>query len=554
MSRALARTLILLTVLGLTGSSILLGAPRAAAEDYRRIGGAGSTWSFNAVDDWISNVKQYGMTIDFNPGGSSFGRSQFKNGSTDFAVTEIPYGLTDNGQVDAAPPWPMAYLPIVAGGTSFMYNLKIGGNRVTNLRLSGETVAKIFTGRITKWNDPQVQAENPSLKLPETPVRPVIRSDGSGTTAQLTTWFTKRYQQIWDDYCTRTSRGGPCGMTSFYPQVSGNNWPALGSSDGVAKTVANDRNDGTITYVEYSYALNARFPVVKLLNAAGYYIEPDGRNVSVALKHVQINPTDLTQQLDGVYDAPETTAYPLSSYSYMAVHTSAIGDFSPEKGHTLAAFGYYFLCEGQQKADKLGYSPLTPDLVRSGFQQLARIPGSEQRGFDAAKCNNPTFGAGGANPYADGAAKPQDCDKLGSATQCTTGTGGNKASTAASKGGTKTAGSTGTAATGGGTGGTAPAGSDGGAGTAGGVDGQAGAGGDPALTGGTDGGAGAGGGGQQYAADAVALSNASGNGLRHTVMVIAALLLGAVIVLPPVAAGRAARRARTAGSAEGEQR
>ncbi|WP_371496953.1 phosphate ABC transporter permease PstA [Kitasatospora sp. NBC_00374] len=553
LSRVLARTLTLFAAFALLGSSLLAGAPRAAAEDYHRIGGAGSTWSFNAVDDWISNVKQYGMTIDFNPGGSSYGRSQFKNGSTDFAVTEIPYGLTDNGQVDAAPPWPMAYLPIVAGGTSFMYNLKIGGTRVTNLRLSGETVAKLFTGQITKWNDPAVQAENPSLKLPETEVRPVVRSDGSGTTAQLTTWLSKRYPQIWDAYCTKTPRGGPCGMTSFFPLIGGRNWPALGSSDGVAKTVANDRNDGTITYVEYSYALNSRFPVVKLLNAAGYYVEPNGKDVSTALKHVQINPTDLTQQLDGVYDAPEPAAYPLSSYSYMAVHTTEVGDFKPDKGHTLAAFGYYFLCEGQQKADQLGYSPLTEDLVKSGFQQLAKIPGSERRAFDAGKCNNPTFGPGGTNPYAASADQPQDCDKKGSTVQCATGTGGNKATTPVSKGGGKTAAARGAATSG--TPGTATAGAGtaaGGAGAAaGGADGQGAAAGDPAQEG--DAGGSGGSGGQQYAADAVALSHASGTGLRHTLMLVAGLLLGAVIVLPPVVAGRSARRARSLDGGEGER-
>ena len=77
-------------------------------------------------------------------------------------------------------------MPIVAGGTSFMYNLKIGGKRVTNLRLSGETLAKIFTGGITTWNDPAIEADNPGSTLPARKIVPVVRSDGSGTTAQLT--------------------------------------------------------------------------------------------------------------------------------------------------------------------------------------------------------------------------------------------------------------------------------------------------------------------------------------------------------------------------------
>ncbi|GAA0677694.1 hypothetical protein GCM10010193_33730 [Kitasatospora atroaurantiaca] len=532
----ISRTVTVLAALALICSSLLLGAaPRAAAEDYRRISGAGSTWSSNAMDSWISNVRQYGMTIDFDAQGSSYGRNQFKNGATDFAVSEIPYGLTDGGQFDAPPPWPMAYLPIVAGGTSFMYNLKIGGQRVTNLRLSGDVIAKIFTGRITRWNDPAVQADNPGLKMPDVAVRPVVRSDGSGTTAQLTTWMSKRQQNIWDDYCRSTPRHTPCGTTSFFPLLNGSTWQALGTSVAVANAVANESNVGAITYVEYSYALNSNFPVVKMLNRSGYYVEPNGRNVSVALKSAAINPSDLTQQLDGVYDSTERSAYPLSSYSYMAVHTSEVGTFSRDKGRTLAAFGYYFLCEGQKQADGLGYSPLTPQLVKSAFEQFAKVPGSEARAFDASKCTNPTFGPGGHNPYAESADPPQDCDRKGSATQCGTGTGGAKQTTPV---GTGSGGGAGSAS-----GGAAGSGGAGGAGAAGGTGGAAGgsaAGGDPALTGG-GGDGGAAGGGQQVSADSVAISATAGSGLRHALMLIAGALLGGVIVLPPLVAGRAAR-------------
>ncbi|MFB9369442.1 phosphate ABC transporter permease PstA [Kitasatospora albolonga] len=573
----LTRTLTLLTALAVVAGSLLLGAaPRAEAADYRRISGAGSTWSSNAVDAWVTNVRQYGMTIDFDAQGSSYGRNQFKNQATDFAVTEIPYGLTDGGQFDAPPPFPMAYLPIVAGGTSFMYNLKINGKRVDNLRLSGDTLTKLFTGVITKWNDPLVAADNPGLALPNVAVRPVVRSDGSGTTAQLTTWMSKRHQGTWDAYCAKTSRHAPCGVTSFYPLLPGSTWQSLGTSIAVANAVATDSNNGAITYVEYSYALNARFPVVKVLNDAGYYVEPTARNVSVALGHAGIN-QDLTQRLDDVYSSPEKNAYPLSSYSYMAVHTSATQSFPDEKGKTLSAFGYYFLCEGQRQADKLGYSPLTQQLVKSGFEQLAKVPGSEGRAFDANACTNPTFGPNGTNPFAAGAPMPQECDKKG-AQMCGTATGGAGASGGSnSSGGSGGSGSTaggGTAGSGGargtaagaagstggagGTGGAAAGGSSGGAagGAAGGASGGANGGaagggsgdpalggGDPALGGGGGGGAAGGGdGGQQVSATQVEIAASASSGLRHSLMLVAGLLLGAVIVLPPLVAGRAARR------------
>src|SRR5262245_5760804 len=108
------------------------------AQSYVPISGAGSTWSANALDQWRKNVNQYGMRISYAPTGSTDGRNQFKAGQADFAVSEIPYGLTDAGVVDRPPDRGFAYMPIVAGGTSFMYNLKIGNNRVTNLRLTGE--------------------------------------------------------------------------------------------------------------------------------------------------------------------------------------------------------------------------------------------------------------------------------------------------------------------------------------------------------------------------------------------------------------------------------
>ncbi len=88
----------------------------------------------------------------------------FANGVTQFG-TDIPYAIADSSEIESLPNRAFAYMPIVAGGTALMYNLTIAGKRVTNLRLSGDSVAKIFTGDITQWNDPQIAAENPVLSL-----------------------------------------------------------------------------------------------------------------------------------------------------------------------------------------------------------------------------------------------------------------------------------------------------------------------------------------------------------------------------------------------------
>ncbi|CCH28431.1 phosphate ABC transporter substrate-binding protein PstS [Actinosynnema sp. NPDC047251] len=411
----------ILAVLAVLG--LLLGStPSAlAAQNYTPISGAGSTWSYNALDQWRKNVVQYGMRISFSGTGSTDGRNQFRSGQVDFAVSEIPFGLKDGDKVEPSPDKDsFAYMPIVAGGTSLMYNLKIGGKRVTNLRLSGEVVTKMFTGAITSWADPAIARDNPGLKLPNRKVVPVVRSDGSGTTAQFTTWMASRHPAVWDDYCRRAQRATPCGFTSNYPLIS----PVVGQNGslGVANYVRQEGSEGSITYVEYSYARNARFPVAKLLNTKGYYVEPKASAVAVALLKARIR-DDLTQVLDDVYTNDDARSYPMSSYSYMILPVKETGKFNGDKGRTLSDFAYYFLCEGQQQADRLGFSPLPINLVRAGMDQVARVPGTTKQNKDLGKCNNPTFSADGSNTLATNAPQPPDCDKQGPA-QCAEGTGG----------------------------------------------------------------------------------------------------------------------------------
>jgi phosphate transport system substrate-binding protein len=402
---------------------LFLAAPSAVAQNYVPITGSGSTWSSNALDQWRRNVYSlYGITVQFDGAGSSKGRADFKAQQVNFGVSEIEYGLTDGGIKDQEPGFPYAYMPIVAGGTSFMYNLKIGNKRVTNLRLSGEVIAKIFTRQITSWADPAIKADNPGLTLPGRQIVPVVRSDGSGTTAQFTRWLAAKHGGIWDAFCGRAN----CGFTSVYPQ----NKPGIqsrGQSTGVANFVQQASGEGAITYVEYSYAKNAGFPVAKVLNEKGYYIEPTAKSVAVALLDADIR-ADLTQELARVYGkgtATDARSYPLSSYSYMILPTAENTRTKAAQGRTLSDFAYYFLCEGQQQAEALGYSPLPVNLVEAGVKQVARIPGTTNklRENDLGRCNNPTLSPSGGNRLAETAPFPPDCDKKGPV-QCTTGTAG----------------------------------------------------------------------------------------------------------------------------------
>jgi phosphate ABC transporter phosphate-binding protein len=421
----------LVTLLGLVLGMQALLAPDAGAAGFVPVSGSGSTWSSNALDHWRRGVSDlYGMAVNFSADGSTNGRDEFRAGQVDFAVSENPYGGSDGGVPDPPPARAFGYLPIVAGGTAFMYNLKIGDQRVTNLRLSGETIAKIFTQEITTWADPAIKAENPGLALPARSIVPVVRADSSGPTEQFTSYLASQYPRIWDGYCHRAGRElTPCGPTSSYPLSDG--MQATVGSRGAAGFVAQDSSEGAITYVEYSYARSAGFPVAKVLNAANYYVEPTSGNVGVALLSARLRP-DLTQDLTQVYVDPDPRAYPLSSYSYMIIPKSVTANFSTDKGRTLSEFAYYFLCEGQQQAAALGYTPLPVNLVQTAVDQVNQIPGATQKvnGNDLRNCHNPTLSADGTDLLMETVPQPPPCDFTAAPAPCATGTGGTTTPTA----------------------------------------------------------------------------------------------------------------------------
>lgn len=412
-----------LLVLAIVAALSTFGAP-AHAEDpseraaYAQIEGTGSTWSELIVQQWIADVDANGMKVVYTGGGSSKGRKDFSQNSTDFAISEIPYqGTDETGQADTSNGREFAYLPIVAGGTAFTYQLKIGDQLVRNLRLSGETIAKIFTNQITNWNDPAITADNNGRQFPSLNITPVVRSDGSGTTAQFTSWLDKEYPSIWRPFF------GKSGLTSYFPRKG----RAIGQagSDQVMNTIAGFAGNGTIGYVEYSYPVNKDYPVVKVLNKGGFYVEPTQYNVAVALTRAKINqdkgsPLYLTQILDDVYRHTDPRAYPVSSYSYMIVPTGS-GDqrMTTAKRQTLADFMYYSLCAGQTKAGPYGYSPLPLNLVQAGFEQIGKLktadPAVDLANRDVKSCNNPTFDGKNLskNKLAEIAPQPAACDKQG---------------------------------------------------------------------------------------------------------------------------------------------
>jgi phosphate ABC transporter phosphate-binding protein len=535
----------------LGGLVSLCGPARpAAAANYVPISGGGSTWSYNAFNAWIGNVAQYGMRVDYARVGSTTGRTMFRQGTLDWGASDIPYGVKD-GQNSDTPPTNRGYvyMPDTAGGTTFMYNLKIGTNRVTNLRLSGQNLAKIFTGVLTKWNDPAIAADNPSLHLPAIKIVPVVRSDGSGSTAQFTQWMIATQGQYWTSYCGKVHRD-PCTQTSQYPVLSGSGMVGQSGDLGVSGYVSQAGAVGAIGYVEYSYAIQAGFPVAKVLNVKGYYTEPTAGHVAVSLLKAQINNNKndksvyLTQDLSQVYTNDDPRTYELSSYSYMILPTDNTYGFTNAKGLTLGDFGKYLLCQGQAQVDALGYSALPINLVQAGFGQLQLVPGAQLATLNIRTCNNPTFSTDGSNTLAKNDPYPPACDHQGP-TQCTTGTGG-------ARGGTSPANGNGGSGAGGGNG----SGSGNGSGGAN-PSGSAGAGGST----GPGGGAGANAAcdpdsgtcandansvdaANQSPIDAIPVNGAAdlGNGLEIALMAVAAVLLVGLAVGPPLIARAGSNR------------
>jgi phosphate transport system substrate-binding protein len=434
-TRLLHPAALLATLISLGMVVLFSAAPAGARTEYAEIEGSGSTWAYGIIAPWISQVQgAYGMQVVFTQSGSSQGRKDFANYQTSFSDSDIPYQGVDptTGQTDASQR-PYAYLPVVAGGTAFTYHVTVAGHLVNNLRLSGETLTKIFTNKITNWDDPEISKENGGHALPSEKIKPVVRSDGSGATAQFTLWMGKQYPSLWKAF-----NGGKVGLTSIYPRQGSQ--IAVAQDSGVMNAIKAAGGEGEIGYTEYSYPKEAGYPVVYMENRSGYYVQPTEYNVAVALTKARIvgctsggncNPngipanTYLTQDLDGVYADKDPRTYPLSSYSYMIIPAAAKDRvMTVPKRQTLSDFLSYSLCTGQGIAGRYGYSPMPLNLVKAAFGQLEKLGPDAQGGAvkgvniknpsaNLASCNNPTFVKGNlaANHLAQVAPQPLACQK-----------------------------------------------------------------------------------------------------------------------------------------------
>ncbi len=302
------------------------------------ISGAGATFPQAIVQQWI---KDYGAacpdaTVSYQPVGSGAGIQQFTAGTVDFGASDAVMTPQELQAAERAG-GPVLHIPWTAGGIAVVYNL--GG--VPDLKLRPETVAGIFAGRITRWDDPALAADNPDAALPSTPIQVVHRSDGSGTTQVFTSYLTAVAPTVWTAGAAKDVR-----------------WPTgegAKGSDGVTAVVK--QAQGAITYAELSFATANRLGVALVRNPAGRFVGPTPTAVTAALTDAVV-PTDLRVQVTFTPRNPD--AYPISTTTWALVHAKPA---DPGRGAQLQAFLLYALGPGQQAAAPLSYAPLPRPLA-----------------------------------------------------------------------------------------------------------------------------------------------------------------------------------------------
>jgi phosphate transport system substrate-binding protein len=372
-----------------------VGIVAAPASASAAINGGGSSFAALEMDQWHADtaVHPFNLNVNYVSQGSTFGRSQFSAGNLDFGASDIEYlsfELPDlqrqRCQGRAPDAGCFVYVPVSAGGVSFMYNLTdSSGNRLNNLQFTRRAACKIFTGAITKWNDPEIVATNPRLASFNRDIVPVIRSDGAGESFVLSQFCIAVAPDVWHAFIAEREQHDPANVADdFKAGQPVSNWPqgwahstALLYADNVANAVASpDTGANAITYVAAGYAKVRNFPVASLQNAAGVFTQPDENNVTVALGYATGRPNG-TFALN--FTGADRRAYFPSTYSYVLAQTTG---FDPSKGATLGQFLCYAISEGQVVAPSLRYARLSAPLVQIAINAIRQIPGAP----DASHC------------------------------------------------------------------------------------------------------------------------------------------------------------------------
>ncbi len=310
------------------------------------LNGEGSTAQKNAIDDAIAayGVKCADATVNYNASGSGAGISQFIAGKVEFAgsdsalKTELKDGKIEADEAKKRCAGSEAWnLPMITGPIAVAY--KLNG---VQLSLNGEVAAKLFLGQITKWNDPAIAALNPGATLPNLPVKVFFRSDESGTTDNFTKWLKAAAPSVWT-------------------ADPGKKW--TGKGEGKEKSVGvvqgASTTEGSLTYVEWSFARDAKLGISKIDNGAGA-VELNANTVAKTVSTAQQTGVGNNLALSLNYATKEAGAYPVVLVSYEIVCSKGL---AADKTAFVKSFLKHLASEETQNSlTEFGYVPLPADV------------------------------------------------------------------------------------------------------------------------------------------------------------------------------------------------
>jgi len=336
-----------MTLLVAMVAAICAVGPAVAAE----ITGAGSTFVYPILSKWAEayNAKT-GVKLNYQSIGSGGGIAQISAKTVDFGASDMPLKANELEQKG------LVQFPPVIGGEVMVLNLP--GIQSGQITLDGPTIAGIYLGKIAKWNDPAIAKLNPGIKLPDTSIAVVHRSDGSGTTFIFTNYLSKVSAEWKDKVSEGTSVEWPVGLGG-----KGN--------EGVAALTA--RTAGAIGYVEYAYALQNKMVHSKLINHEGVALEPSSKVFQAAAANAD------WKSAAGFYliltDQPGQESWPITGATFILMHKQQA---QPERAKEVIKFFDWGYKNGGQLAESLDYIPMPQNAValfEASWQQIKGADG-----------------------------------------------------------------------------------------------------------------------------------------------------------------------------------
>ena len=327
-------------------SAAAIFAP-ATAQDLT---GAGATFPNPMYSKWFSDyAAKTNVKINYQSIGSGGGVRQISDQTVDFGASDGP--MSDD-ELSKAKGGALFHIPTVMGADVVVYNLP--SFRGT-LKLSGDVIADIFLGKITKWSDPRIAALNKGAALPKQDILVVHRSDGSGTT------------YIWTDYLSAVSKDWAAGPGKGKDVK----WPVgLGAkgNEGVAGQVK--QLTGSIGYVELIYARQNKISYASVKNSSGAFVDATIESITEAAAGVAKGLPKNTDFRVSIVNAPGKGAYPISSMTWLLVYKNQT---QADKGKKLVDFLKWMLADGQKSAAALDFAPLPPAIVKQVQSRVAEI-------------------------------------------------------------------------------------------------------------------------------------------------------------------------------------